>query len=253
MLVALPIAAIVGGFGFDLAGKLGEWPGLWSVGGWLSLAAIASGLLAAVPGVIDYLYAVPPNSSGKRRATEHAIVNSSALLAFALGWLFRDGTTWEPGVGTLILEGLAVGLVARGGWLGGVLVFRNQIGVDHRYAQAGKWQEQTVEGQPGQWAVVARDDELKAGQMKLLRLGERRIVLARTEEGYVAFDDRCTHRGGSLAGGVLAGCLVTCPWHGSQYDVRSGAVKSGPAEHLISTYLVEEAGRDVRLRLPAGT
>jgi nitrite reductase/ring-hydroxylating ferredoxin subunit len=51
--------------------------------------------------------------------------------------------------------------------------------------------------------------------MKLLRIGDLRIVLGRTSDGYVAFDDRCTHRGGSLAGGVMVDGTVQCLWHGS--------------------------------------
>jgi len=49
----------------------------------------------------------------------------------------------------------------------------------------------------------------------------------------------------------MAGCVVTCPWHGSQFDARSGAVKSGPADQPIATYQLEQAGDEVRLRLPA--
>lgn len=64
--------------------------------------------------------------------------------------------------------------------------------------------------------------------MKLLRIGNKRIVLARSEQGYVAFDDRCTHRGGSLAGGVMICGAVQCLWHGSQFDVSTGKVKAGP-------------------------
>jgi nitrite reductase/ring-hydroxylating ferredoxin subunit/uncharacterized membrane protein len=250
MLVSFPIAFIVSGFALDLFGRLGGWSGLWSAGAYLSLAAVASGLLAAVPGLIDYFYAVPPRSSGKSRATQHALVNGSALVAFALGWVFRDAATFEPGWGTLALEGLAVGLITWGGWLGGTLVYRNQIGVDHRYADAGKWQEQAVEGRPGEEVAVARADELKVGQMKLLHIGGRRVVLARTDEGYAAFDDHCSHRGGPLADGVLICGTVACPWHGSQFDVRTGKATAGPAERPITTYSVEQSKGEVRLRVP---
>ena len=50
----------------------------------------------------------------------------------------------------MLLEAAGVGLLTAGGWMGGTLVNRNQIGVDHRYAHAGKWQEQEVEARPGQ-------------------------------------------------------------------------------------------------------
>jgi nitrite reductase/ring-hydroxylating ferredoxin subunit/uncharacterized membrane protein len=250
MLVAFPIAFLYGSFGFDLAGRLGGWPGAWATGAYLSVLALASGLVAAVPGLVDYLRVVPPASSGKRWATWHMAVNVSALTAFALGCAFRDWGSLSPGYGTLALEAAGVALVTWGGWMGGTLVYRDQIGVDHRYAHAGKWREQAVEAQPGRAVTVARSEELKAGQMKLLRVGDRRLVLARTETGYVVCDDRCTHRGGSLADGVLAGETICCPWHGSQFDVRTGGVKAGPAEQPIATYRVEEIDGEVRLNLP---
>jgi len=250
MLVAFPIAFLSGSFVADLVGRLGDWPSAWTMGASLNIAAILSGLVAGVPGLIDYFLIVPPNSSGKSRATYHMIVNVSALVCFAIAWAFRDGTTWMPGPGTLVLEGLGLVLVTFGGWLGGTLVYRNQIGVDHRYAGAGKWHEQSVEGQPGEAKVVARSDELKVGQMKLIHAGDRRVVVARTEQGYIAFDDRCTHKGGPLSDGVLACGTVACPWHGSQFDAASGTVKAGPAEQPIRTYRVEEVAGEVRLTLP---
>lgn len=97
---------------------------------------------------------------------------------------------------------------------------------------------------------MAAGDELKVGQMKLLHVNGRRIVLGRTEDGYVAFDDHCTHRGGSLAGGTLACGTVACPWHGSQFDANTGKVMAGPAESPIRTYRVEESAGRVRLVLP---
>ena len=85
--------------------------------------------------------------------------------------------------------------------------------------------------------------------MKLLHIGERRIVLARTEDGYAAFDDRCTHRGGSLAGGVLACGQVQCLWHGSQFAISNGEVCAGPASKPIGTYSVDVRDGEVHLTL----
>ena len=104
---------------------------------------------------------------------------------------------------------------------------RLQIAVDHRYANAGKWKEQTVQGRPGESVMVAQADELKPNQMKLLHVDGRRIVLARTDDGFAAFDDHCPHRGGSLADGVMACGTVVCPWHGSEFDVATGALTDG--------------------------
>jgi nitrite reductase/ring-hydroxylating ferredoxin subunit/uncharacterized membrane protein len=248
MLVSFPIAFLFGAFGFDLAGRLARWPGGWATGAYLSLAAIAAGLTAAVPGLIDYLSVIPPHSSGKARATQHLLVNVSALLVVAVAWAFRDRTSLMPGTGTLV-EAASIALITWGGWMGGTLVYRNQIGVDHRYAGAGKWKEEVIEGRPRGPIVVARADELEVDQLKLVRVDGRRIVVARTEEGYVAFEDRCSHKGGPLADGVLICGTVQCPWHGSQFDTHTGAVKAGPAKEPIGTHRVEQAAGEVQLIL----
>ena len=85
--------------------------------------------------------------------------------------------------------------------------------------------------------------------MKLLHINGKRIVLAKTEKEYVAFDDRCTHKGGSLAGGSMMCDTVQCPWHGSQFDVRTGSVKEGPADEGIMVYTVSEANGKIFLHL----
>jgi nitrite reductase/ring-hydroxylating ferredoxin subunit len=154
-----------------------------------------------------------------------------------------------PTAAVLGLEGVGAVLLTVAGYLGGTLVTRNQISVDHRYARAGRWKEEKVEQRDGGAVVAAKADELEIDQMKLLHIDGRRIVLARTESGYVAFDDGCTHKGGSLAGGTMISGTVQCPWHGSQFDVRTGAVRAGPAREGIKTYRVEQRDGEVRLTL----
>jgi nitrite reductase/ring-hydroxylating ferredoxin subunit len=173
------------------------------------------------------------------------LANLSAVALFALAWWLRGTAVAAPGFVQLALEAAGAALLGAGGWMGGVLVNRNQIGVDHRYAGAGKWRETSVDAQAGKPVPAAKSDELQVNQMKLLRAGDRRVVLARTEQGYVAFDDRCTHRGGSLAGGVLICGTVQCPWHGSQFDARTGEVRAGPARERIGTYRVEQRNGQV--------
>jgi nitrite reductase/ring-hydroxylating ferredoxin subunit/uncharacterized membrane protein len=240
-LIPFPFAFLYGAFFFDLAGRMIRLPSLWTTGAYLSVVGIIAALVAAVPGFIDYFKTVPPKSSGKRRATQHMLANLTAVILFLAAWVVRDHVLQFPGAAVLVLEGSGVVLLTVGGWMGGVLVNRNQIGVDHRYAQAGKWKEERIQPRSDKPVAVARLDELKVNQMKLIRLNGKRLVLARTEAGYVAFDDRCTHRGGSLAGGVMIGGVVQCPWHGSQFDCRQGSVKAGPAEAPIQTYSVREA------------
>jgi nitrite reductase/ring-hydroxylating ferredoxin subunit len=153
-------------------------------------------------------------------------------------------TPREIVVGT---EAIGAMLLTIGAWLGGTLTFRNQIGVDHRYAGAGKWKEEYIKSKPGEKVIVAKSDELQANQMKLVHINNKRIVIGKTETKYVAFDDFCTHRGGSLAGGSMICATVQCPWHGSQFDVSTGDPKAGPATKKISTYQLTEEGGNIYL------
>lgn len=246
-LIPFPFAFLYGGFIFDLAGHLTHHRSWWITGGHLDQVGIVAALVAAVPGFIDYFATVPPKSSGKQRATKHMLVNLGAVVLFLVACFIRGSAGDRPGHVELVLEAVALGLLTAGGWMGGVLVSRNQISVDHRYARAGRWKEESIRTTPGEPVVVAKADELEPDQMKLLHVDGRRIVLARTANGYVAFDDGCTHKGGSLAGGVMIGGVVQCPWHGSQFDCRSGGVKAGPAKKEIETYKVSEANGEVRL------
>jgi len=248
-LIPFPFAFLLGAFAFDAAGMLLDRPGLWTTATYLALAGIGAALVAAIPGFIDYFFTVPPNSSGKRRATKHMLLNLSAVALFAVAWAVKGDAAARPELLHLLLEAAGAGLLTIGGWMGGTLAFRNQIGVDHRYAKAGKWAEEYVDSAADGTAIVARSGDLEVNQMKLVHVNGRRIVLARTADGYVAFDDRCTHRGGSLAGGTMICGTVQCPWHGSQFDVASGAVKAGPAEKGIETFRVKVNGDRIEARV----
>jgi nitrite reductase/ring-hydroxylating ferredoxin subunit/uncharacterized membrane protein len=247
MLVPFPIAFLVGTVGFDLLGLVTDRATFWHTARHLLVAGLAFGVLAALPGLIDYLRTVPPASSGRRRALRHALANAAALVLFAIA-LALSGLGEPPSAGVFALELAGLASLGYGGWLGGTLVTRNLIGVDHRYAGAGRWREARVSAERRP-LVVAQSGELEPGQMKLVHVDGRRIAVARTADGYRAFDDRCPHRGGSLAGGVLAGGIVHCLWHGSQFDCRTGRVLAGPAERPVRTYEVVQEGREIRLRL----
>ena len=238
-LIPFPFAFLIGAVLFDLAALALGRPALGTSGAHLTLAGIAMGLVAAIPGAIDYVYSVPPDSSGKTRATRHALFNVAALSAFAVAFFLRQHD-WQPTAGAVLLELAGAGALLYAGWLGGVLVTRNLISVDHRYAGAGKWQEGDVSGRAGEPLVVGHVDDLKADQMKLLRVNGHRLVLARTGDGYRVFEDRCSHRGASLAGGVLVNGTVQCLWHGSQFSASTGAVACGPAATPIRVFEVQQ-------------
>ena len=243
MLIPFPFAFLTGAWGFGVAGAVTKNQDLITVSRHLVPAGIAAGLIAAVPGVIDYLQRVPPYSSGRSRAAKHGLLNVSALALFAGGWMLgrRRGSVVAP----LLFQGMGTAALSVAGWMGGTLVYRNQIGVDHRYAGAGKWQE-AVRDDASPAALATAAEGLGVNQMKLVHAGGARIAVARTEQGHAAFADRCTHRGGPLSDGTLACETVQCPWHGSQFDVRTGEVTCGPATEPIRTYRVADRPRGAK-------
>ena len=249
MLIPFPFAFLTGGVVCDLVARIWGFDSLWASGRVLIAAGVCAGVLAALPGIVDYLTVVPPKSSGKTRATKHMICNSAALISFALAWLLRGDSAAATSAAVFLLEAAGALLLSAGGWLGGTLVYRNQIAVDHRYADAGKWAEATIDRSSGRIDISQHAKDLGVNQMKLLHIGQKRVVLGRSEDGCVAFADRCTHKGGSLADGAMICGTVQCPWHGSQFDTATGAVRSGPATREIASYPVSEKKGDVQLEL----
>ena len=70
---------------------------------------------------------------------------------------------------------------------------------------------------------VCKLDEIPVGETRQFKLGGREIALARVAGGECyALGGRCTHLRGPMGEGTLEGKTLTCPWHGSQFDVTSG-------------------------------
>lgn len=83
------------------------------------------------------------------------------------------------------------------------------------------------------------------GQMRVFDLAGTKVNVASAGGNLYAFDDKCTHAGCSLAKGKLDGTTVTCPCHGSQFDVTSGAVLRGPASRPVRTRSVKVEGENL--------
>ena len=72
------------------------------------------------------------------------------------------------------------------------------------------------------FVAVAKTGELAPGEMKFVAVERERIVLARLAEGFFALRDVCGHRNAPLSRGTLTGCIVECPLHFAQFDIRNG-------------------------------
>ncbi|WP_442485529.1 Rieske (2Fe-2S) protein [Aeoliella sp. SH292] len=72
------------------------------------------------------------------------------------------------------------------------------------------------------WVEVADAHDCPPGSCIEVVVGDAIVVIANVDGEFHAMDGICAHQGGPLAAGRLEGCTLTCPWHGWQYDVRSG-------------------------------
>ncbi len=103
----------------------------------------------------------------------------------------------------------------------------------------------------GKFVKVATTGELTPGQAKKVEVDGKVIALFNLEGSYHAIDDTCPHRGGPLSTGPVEGQVVTCPWHGSKFDVRSGDVLTAPARTGVSSYRVRVSGSDIEMEVEA--
>ena len=76
----------------------------------------------------------------------------------------------------------------------------------------------------GMLVEIGKVGELENGTMKILSVQGHDVLLARVEDKYYATNERCPHMGGKLSRGKLEGTVVTCPNHGSQFDLTTGQV-----------------------------
>jgi 3-phenylpropionate/trans-cinnamate dioxygenase ferredoxin component len=93
-----------------------------------------------------------------------------------------------------------------------------------------------------------RVDELVAGEPRLLEVAGTRVVVARVGDAVYACADTCAHRGGPLSEGRLSGTRLACPWHGWQYDVRTGQCVFPRHGGGVAPYRVEIVDGEVRVQ-----
>lgn len=191
-------------------------------------------LAAAASGSADFA-----DTHGRSRmvSTVHAVTMTVALLVLLASLVLRIMGEDSRGLGVLLGFGGYVVLVA-GAYVGGEVVFAlgNQVN-RHAWSPA-----------PSSWQRLDVDD-IPAGRAVAAKAGSQPIVLVRKGEDIHALDGRCAHAGGPLADGSLEDGCVVCPWHGSRFELGSGAVRRGPSLYDQPRYEVraaEDGGYEAR-------
>jgi nitrite reductase/ring-hydroxylating ferredoxin subunit/uncharacterized membrane protein len=176
------------------------------------LVGIVGALGAAVAGVTDWQH-----TDGKARRTglAHAMLNTIALGLYAGSLLMRRRGARGAG---RTLAGAGFGVMLASAYLGGRLIYREHIGVDHAQRE-----------EPEGYLRALRESELREGQPVRAELNGLRVVVVRRGGRVYALGERCSHLGGPLAEGQLQEESIVCPWHGSRFGLEDGRVLDGPA------------------------
>jgi nitrite reductase/ring-hydroxylating ferredoxin subunit len=96
---------------------------------------------------------------------------------------------------------------------------------------------------------VAQVGDLPTGTGKVVEASGQSIALFNVQGSFHAIENTCPHRGGPLGEGDLEGESVACPWHGANFNVKTGAVLSPPAKTGVRSFPVTVTGQDVFIQL----
>ncbi len=95
---------------------------------------------------------------------------------------------------------------------------------------------------------VATVSEVEPGKVKEIQVNDKTIALCNLKGEFYALDNVCLHRGGPLGQGYVEGEKIECPWHGWQFQVKTGATPMNP-DVKVPTYEVKVEGADVMVAL----
>lgn len=179
----------------------------------LMISGIACSLPTAWSGLADWVDTIGPE---RRVGTVHAVGNAAALNLFWCSCVARRRQSRLKATALSLAGAAALG---GSGYLGGHLAHRRGVGVDHT----------AFETPPDEWTSVLDAQQLPQKTMTRTRAGATEVLLYREGEKVCAISNTCSHRGGPLAEGEAGNGTVTCPWHGSIFDLRTGEVLRGPA------------------------
>jgi nitrite reductase/ring-hydroxylating ferredoxin subunit/uncharacterized membrane protein len=223
LLVSAPIGCFTAAMIADLVGERGAARTLTGAGVLASLPTAAAGLS-------DW---VDTADAERRVGFLHLTANFAAVGLYASSWVARRRGRELQG---RLFGAVGGGVMTVAGWLGGHLAYAMGVGVDTT----------AFEGGPTEWTDIARPGD--APSRRAVADGIALAVFEDDAGNPSVLADRCTHRGGPLSDGdVVDGC-VTCPWHGSRFDIADGHVARGPATQPQPVYEVRVSGEGTQVR-----
>jgi nitrite reductase/ring-hydroxylating ferredoxin subunit/uncharacterized membrane protein len=205
----------------------------------------AAGVLSAVPvaatGLSDW---ADTTGAEQRVGVVHMGLNVTATAVYGASWWARSRRRHGLGIA---LGAVGAVLATSAGWLGGHLAYGLGVGVDTN----------SFAGGPTDWTAVSENRPLQR-PLSSAKVGGVAVVVVRPDpHNHIAaaevgspwvLANRCSHRGGPLAEGELVGTCIRCPWHASEFDLGTGAVRRGPAVVPQPVYEVRGSDEELEVR-----
>jgi nitrite reductase/ring-hydroxylating ferredoxin subunit/uncharacterized membrane protein len=200
-------------------------------------AAIAVGLVGASAAALTGLADWSKIGGGRPRriGLAHGLLNATATACYVTSLCLRRAHSRRGGRRFALL-GLIVSSVAA--YLGGHLVYKEKIGVDHTADYSP----------PEDFVAVLAEAELLENQLRRVDANGMPVLLVRRGHRIYAIAEICSHLGGPLSEGKLEDATVRCPWHGSRFSLEDGSVLEGPSVHAQPILEVRVRDGQIELR-----
>ena len=96
---------------------------------------------------------------------------------------------------------------------------------------------------------AAKKKDFFPGQCVGVTLEGRNLAVSNIDGQYYAIENECTHAGGPLCEGSIEGEVVTCPWHGATFNLKTGEALSAPAFDAVKSYKTSVVADDIQIEL----
>lgn len=207
---------------FDVLGFTTRISVLAKAGDYLTGIGTMSAIPTALAGILDY-------STIKKKAAQygatHGIMNGIAFYWYLRSLKSRIGSNKFSAI---IFSVLGLFFATAGSWLGGELVYRHKVGVNH-----------APESKLNEWTATIPLDDLSENEPVRVEAEGEPILLFRQGQKINAISAVCSHAGGPLdQGKVINTVCIECPWHQSVFDMRTGEIIHSPATTAQPQYAV---------------
>lgn len=200
-------------------------------------AALVIGLAGAVASAITgWAEWSDTKDEPQRLGMAHALLNGVAVTCYLGSFALRRGGARRTGIAGAFL---GYAFTSAAAYLGGELAYSYQLGVKHTVVPLEP---------PAQFTDLCATDAVADGATRTLEFAGVPLLVTRRGNALSAVSAVCTHRGAPLADGTIAGDCVACPWHGSRFDLATGAVVEGPATFPLARFDVRDKNGRIEAR-----